>query len=341
MFKAESLLQALPVPSCIIGNDGFILNANDEFARAIGYSTKTDVLGSFLGNFLIPRRSELELRPGHWPEQRFRSAVAHAPHVSLVDMTISEIDGDSLRRRVVSLISHGLIHRYDSFRAMTWLTAALVHDLKTPLSAAKMALDRIVVADGLEDELLHLAELGCRALSRTTQIIQNIKDASLEDSASSRWFSLSTVVNDALDLACVMNLAPCAIQKNYDEGLFPVYANASHVFRIVLNLVNNAMQAMGAQRRAHQGLKIRSGQQTGGMAFIDVEDCGPGIAEEERERVFEPYFSTRKSEGGSGLGLAVSRYLARANGGEIIVRSAIGNGTSFRVLLPLVWKAGV
>ena len=106
-----------------------------------------------------------------------------------------------------------------------------------------------------------------------------------------------------------------------------VYADPEQVKRAVVNLMKNAVQAM-AEGGA---LTVRAVGAAGEVA-LEVEDTGPGMPEEVRQRLFEPFFTTR--EKGSGLGLAIVRQAAETNGGRVEVESAPGRGSVFRLVLP-------
>jgi signal transduction histidine kinase len=106
-------------------------------------------------------------------------------------------------------------------------------------------------------------------------------------------------------------------------------ADPEHLYRIVLNLVRNANEALGASggtiavraSRLHQSL------------CIEICDDGPGIPESLRERLFRP-FATAARPGGSGLGLAIARDLARAHGGDVTLAATGAGGTRFRIDIP-------
>ena len=71
------------------------------------------------------------------------------------------------------------------------------------------------------------------------------------------------------------------------------------------------------------------------MLYTAISDTGPGIPEGIKDRIFDPFFSTKKDKGGTGLGLAIANQMIFGEGGKILLESTPGNGTTFKVLLPV------
>jgi two-component system nitrogen regulation sensor histidine kinase NtrY len=107
----------------------------------------------------------------------------------------------------------------------------------------------------------------------------------------------------------------------------PILADRRILARAIVNLLENALQAM-----PHGGVVTVAVASEGGDVTIDVADEGPGLSAEIRRRLFEPYFSTKSS--GTGLGLAIARRAVEAHGGTIEVRGASDHGTIFRIRIP-------
>ena len=101
--------------------------------------------------------------------------------------------------------------------------------------------------------------------------------------------------------------------------------------QLFLNLVLNAVQAMPNGGTLTLRTRLRRGK-----VVAEVEDDGEGIAEETRERIFDPFFSTREVGEGTGLGLAVSDSIVAAHGGTLEVQSMVGKGSVFRVSFPVL-----
>jgi two-component system, NtrC family, sensor kinase len=102
---------------------------------------------------------------------------------------------------------------------------------------------------------------------------------------------------------------------------------------VVMNLLVNAAQAFSPDADARRISISLSSEH--GWAQLSVEDNGRGIPEDTLPRIFEPFFTTKIDSGGTGLGLAIVRDVVHRHGGEISVKSRLGQGTTFRVTLPL------
>ena len=122
--------------------------------------------------------------------------------------------------------------------------------------------------------------------------------------------------------------------REYDPELPPLMVEPGPLGQVVLNLVLNATQAMrgmGTLRIVTRRCRLDGGN----GAELAVTDNGPGIAPEILPRIFEPFFSTKGQTLGTGLGLSVSYGIVERHGGRIHVESRPGDGTTFRVVLPL------
>ncbi len=110
-----------------------------------------------------------------------------------------------------------------------------------------------------------------------------------------------------------------------------VEADSAQLEQVLINLVENASEAMPDGG----SLTVRTGSGGDSKVWLEVADTGSGIATEHLGRIFEPFFSTKGTEKGSGLGLSVVHGIVHGHGGEIFVESAVGRGATFRVVLPL------
>ena len=149
---------------------------------------------------------------------------------------------------------------------------------------------------------------------------------------------LNHVIRDMMKMLGRLLGEDIAVHLDLDEGVGPVMADRTQIEQVIMNLAVNARDAMpegGA-------LTVRTARHlpepgAGGAprAVIEVRDTGCGMDEETRSRIFEPFFSTKPAGAGTGLGLATVHGIVHQSGGDIRVESRPGEGTTFRILLPL------
>lgn len=161
----------------------------------------------------------------------------------------------------------------------------------------------------------------------------------LLDTARTRSPQVSAVPLGPLIETQLQRMGPMqsvVVQRRFPDGIPAAWADPAQVSQIVLNLMTNAVQAMGEQGGT---LTISGRTEAGGRVLLNVTDTGPGISDDLRERIFEPLFTTKAR--GLGLGLWVSRTLAEANGGQLRVTSAVEAGTTFTLDLPAALEEAV
>jgi polar amino acid transport system substrate-binding protein len=120
----------------------------------------------------------------------------------------------------------------------------------------------------------------------------------------------------------------------YTEPLPQVRGNSQRIEQVLVNLLLNACQALSDQTR---GIFLRTFfDPSSGMAGVTLRDEGCGIAPEHLDRLTDPFFTTKRGSGGTGLGLSVSSGIVKEHGGTLTFSSPPGQGTTVTLLLPLV-----
>ena len=164
--------------------------------------------------------------------------------------------------------------------------------------------------------------------------------------AEARALDLSALVEETEDLLLASISKRCELDLELDPSLPPAKGDPTQLRQVLLNLVSNAAEAFGegagrvrvrtgcveADAATFAGAFGAAERRPGRWLFLEVTDDGPGISDELRGRIFEPFFSTRGV--GRGLGLAAVVGIASAHHGVVKVESAPGRGTTFRLLVP-------
>lgn len=210
--------------------------------------------------------------------------------------------------------------------------AKISHDLRNMLTAAQMASDRLAASgDPTVERALPRLE---RALDRALGLAQNVLNygRSEEPAPNLRPVRVAPAIDAAAEDA---GLTPGGVRlSRRAPARLHVEADADQLHRILVNLMRNAREAIEADpERAGRGRVRVTAQLEDGQVAIRVRDDGPGLPERVRERLFEPFVGSGRP-GGAGLGLAIARELAEAQGGELALEATGPEGATFRLRLP-------
>lgn len=224
------------------------------------------------------------------------------------------------------------------------MAGGLAHEIKNPLSTIGMnaqLLDEAIADLSIEEAERARIRRRLGTLTREIERLRGILSDFLEYAGELRLAPEPADLNEI-----VAELADFFLPQAEREGIrlrvepapgrLEAGVDGPHLKQAVLNLMLNATQAMagGEDGRARE-LILRTGEQrhSGRRELaIHVIDTGPGITPEQRTRIFEPYFTTKR--GGSGLGLPTTRRIVEAHGGRLELVSEAGRGTDFAILLP-------
>jgi signal transduction histidine kinase len=239
------------------------------------------------------------------------------------------------------------LRQAQKLEAVGTLAGGIAHDFNNIIGAVlgNLALARRDLADGRPaDDSLRQIE---RAAQRARDLVHRIQAFSHADEPERRAQSLRRIVEEAVALVRVALPAGAALRTEVGADPCMVWGDATELHQVVLNLATNAWQALqgrpgtvvvgleaevldaDAQRRA-------PGLAAGPHARLWVSDTGSGIDDATRERIFEPYFTTKVGSGGTGLGLSMVHGIVSAHRGTIVVASRPGLGSTFTVYLPLL-----
>ncbi len=218
--------------------------------------------------------------------------------------------------------------------------ASIIHELNNPLAALLGFVEILRESGACPAEFQDDLEQIEHEARRCRRIIDNL----LHLARPPQLIRRPTDIHDPLERAITVRSyqapqADTGVVRNFAEDIPAVMVDPDHIEQIVLNLLTNAeeaTQAVGppqAGTAAHITVSTRA---EGGELLISVADNGPGIAQENLASVFDPLFSTRSSSKGAGLGLSVSRTLARQHGGDIEAANREQGGAVFTVRLPLI-----
>ncbi len=256
------------------------------------------------------------------PARRFRDEFTNLA-VALNHMM------EELQRR------HDLLVRSHKLRAVGTLTAGIAHELNNPLNnitltSAMLEEDYETLDD--EERLDMVRDLSAQA-ERATRIVRNLLDFARESEMEEEPVDVGQLVDKTLQLTSnEIKLKKAKVECRVNPNLPPIHGDKQHLNQVFLNLILNAVDAMPSGGI----LEVVVGKSTEpGYIAVDVKDNGDGIPDHIVTSIFDPFFTTKHRSKGTGLGLSVSLGIVKKHGGNILVESKVGTGTTFTVLLPI------
>lgn len=225
---------------------------------------------------------------------------------------------------------HQLIQS-EKMAAIGQLTAGIVHDVKNPLASAmglaELMTDSVEIDETNRQNLMLIIE----NIKRASRIVGDLMKFARQSSLEMQYGDLRSTIETVVRLTGYM-ARQCRVELRTDLPPAPVLVNydAQLIEQVLINLVQNGIQAM-----PHGGPLVITLRQQDEMVTVAVRDSGTGIRPEHLNRVFDPFFTTKPAGVGTGLGLSVSYGIVSNHGGRIEVESALGQGTTFTVWLPV------
>jgi two-component system, cell cycle sensor histidine kinase and response regulator CckA len=222
------------------------------------------------------------------------------------------------------------------------LAAGLAHEIKNPLAGIKGAVDILIQRRSPADpEVAVLADVR-HAVGQIDQTVSALLERARPRPPRLAETALDEVVRRAVLLARHHAAKAAATGRRIESTFVPppqplvMACDAAQIEDAVLNLVINGVEAIEGDGQVTVSIRRQRALDAQDEAIIEVTDNGRGIAEEDRTRIFNPFYTTTK--GGTGLGLPAVRRIAHAHGGRVEVHSKLGRGSTFAVCLPISAK---
>ncbi|WP_344711113.1 hybrid sensor histidine kinase/response regulator [Sphingomonas humi] len=343
----RSVIEAHPIP-VVIGQGGRLVLANPSFAALVhlGYGpaapdTQAALAAAWevvhplvegaeqgddreasiaLGTLVVPVSLS-------WRRIAYRGAPAVI--VSIFDLTEAKRGQAELAR------SREALHQAEKLTALGSLLAGVSHELNNPLSIVTTQaslLEELVEGTPAADRAFKVR----RAAERCSRIVQTFLAMARQKAPERREVRVGEVARAAFELV-EYQLRTGGVETAFEVApdLPPISADPDQLHQVLVNLLINAQQAL--QDRAGQRRMILRVARAGSDAIrIEVEDNGPGVPQDIRSRIFEPFFSTKPQGTGTGVGLSFSQGLVEAHGGRLDLFDGREGGACFRITLPIL-----
>lgn len=240
------------------------------------------------------------------------------------------------------------IRQQQKLEAIGTLAGGVAHEINNPLNGimnyAQLILDQCA-AEGRkpgEETIVAYGSEIVRETRRISEIVRSLLQFSRQEKQSHSYASLYDIVDQTMMLIkTIVKRDQIQLDIRLDEGLPAVKCRSQQIQQVLMNLMTNARDALNEKYPGYDENKritVRCSEfEDAGRRWVrlTVEDTGPGIAPAVREKMFEPFFSTKPKELGTGLGLAISHGIVKDHHGRIEVETRMGQYTRFMVVLPV------
>ncbi len=343
--------------------DGRLTYVNRAFRKMWGYTSEDELLGRPVSDLSSSEEDVGEVMKGlrergEWVGER----VAKRKDGSLFEMQVSAstvtsddgepiammasfVDISDLKRVEASLArlneeleqrveersrqlrdTQQQLVRKEKLATLGQLAGTVAHEIRNPLAIIKNAAYFLEGEMGADQDTRDAFDEINRALYTSNRIVSELLDYARDPKLETTDFPPHEIVNRALSAVTIPD--NILVDLEFEDSNFRLRADAGQVERMLINLIQNAVQAMSQGGK----LTIRCRQLTEGQAEIELKDTGHGIEQNDLQKVFEPLFSSKVK--GIGLGLTLCKRYAELNHGKLSVESELELGSTFRLTLP-------
>lgn len=357
LLSSEASFRALieGSPDGILAHrDGRIAYANPALLKKLGYESAAELVGrTFLGlvhdddSTDTRERIELMLTSGSpSPAREVRLLTRNGVATTMEEVAIPlDFDGHPAIAAVFRDIAERKrleqqLIMADRMVSVGTLAAGIAHEINNPLAYVLSNLDFIkeelasiedIVPAEKMASMRNIVDQTDDGAQRVRVIVRDLKSFSRGDDEGETTEDIHRMLDGAISMAWNEIRHRAELVKQYGS-VPPIQGNEARLGQVVLNLLINAAQALPVGKATENRITIRT-LVRGEHVNIEIEDTGPGIPEEDLNRIFDPFYTTKPVGEGVGLGLSICHNIVTSAGGEITVDTRKGSGTIFRVSL--------
>lgn len=324
----EMIMNSVNTGIVVINEKGFVLQQNSESLRLLGLPVFTHIRQlERIDEKLAERFTDLQ------PGEKYHLSFRNERGAVNLSIRVSET---VLKGERVKLIAMNDIHgEMEDKEVDTWirLTRVLTHEIMnsvTPITSISSTL--LSRHDEMKEELRNGLELISDTGKGLISFVESYRRFTHIPTPQPTLFYVGRFIERMTQLASHHHASHIAIQTDIRPDDLILYADEDLIGQVVLNLLKNAIQAIGPDHPDGQ-IMVRASCNSNESIVIEISNNGPVIPPEEAEHIFTPFFTTK--EGGSGIGLSVARQIMRLSGGSISLKSnAPNHQTTFVLLFP-------
>jgi signal transduction histidine kinase len=266
------------------------------------------------------------------------NVISSAGQYQKMQATVDQLQAarEELQERVAAQrMAESRLVQAAKLAAVGEMAAGIAHELNNPLTTVSGFTELVLEELPDDSDIRNDLELVLRESQRARGVVRRLLDFSRQSENARVRSDLNEIIVDVLALVNhLLRMSGIQLFTDLSDGIPWISVDRNQIKQVLLNLVHNALHAMptGGELHITTSLKQRNQQEWLAMSLTDT---GIGISPENIARVFEPFFTTRSKDGGTGLGLSVTYGIITDHGGSIDVESQVGKGSTFTVWLPV------
>jgi len=241
------------------------------------------------------------------------------------------------------------LQQAQKMEAIGTLAGGIAHDFNNILSVIIGYTELILMNGNVEAEVKQNLKEIFNASKHARDMVKQILAFSRQSKQERKPIQVAHIVKEAIKMLRASLPTTILIQQQIEKDTGIIEADPTQIHQVLMNLCTNAAHAMNGQdgvlkislsnvQLDHKALEMAPDLQPGSYLKLSVSDTGHGIAPDAYEKIFDPYFTTKKKEEGTGLGLAVVQGIVKSHNGAVTVESEVGKGATFDVYLPVIMR---
>lgn len=342
----ENIVESINVGVMVLDIDGRVRSWNECLEELHGVA-REDAMARTLRD-LFPSSFLATLEQARRRVEEAREPLASAYQVALqtrddqdkvVNLSVAPLVGDEGRYGTVIIVDdvteqtelESQLRQSDRLASVGLLAAGVAHEVNTPLAGISSYVQMLQRKLPDNDPRRAILEKIEKQTFRASRIVNNLLNFSRQQASDMQGVDMNDVVAETLTLAELpLKKRNVKVDTDLDDHLPAVWGDTGKLQQVLMNLMLNARDSMPDGGELRISTSSRDGE-----VIIEVADSGTGIPAEAIHKIYDPFFSTKGTGKGTGLGLSVTYGIVQEHRGTITVRSNEGEGTCFRVALPV------
>lgn len=342
-FDEVNIILDATIEGILIIKDGFIVNTNESFLNILAYDSKDELIGNLASGCLLPSSKNKFLKYNH---NTFQEISLLSKNIDIIpaiiqikDIKIKEkdfkmvsiVDLSELKKKEKMLLTQSRL------AAMGEITSMISHQWKQPLTKISAVLANLKLKIAMKNIEENTFNRKINEINNYVQYMSKTIDdftGFLQQNKTKEYINLQDLIAQAKNIANPsLNFRELHINIEKTK-LNDILISRNLLLQVIVNIINNAKDALKQNEIKNPRIDI-SFKEDKNTQIIYIKDNAKGIDEKIKDKIFEPYFSTKKSLNGTGLGLYICKTIIEKNCNGIIEVSNIKDGCCFKIILSL------